>query len=142
MRLSGRMAVNAKTFYLLLTFAPMTPLLISHKSPATFLIYLAYGKFRRPSGEKQRNFASVLQDNRKMRLIFTFSTLHQVLAAEKKLRASVAPKFTCRPTPTPPGLSADICGMSLELLDLVEQDAAGRVLAEAGLSPHGQHLID
>ncbi|MBX9770348.1 MAG: DUF3343 domain-containing protein, partial [Candidatus Obscuribacterales bacterium] len=52
------------------------------------------------------------------RLILTFPTMFDVLAADKLLRT----KFNCRPTPTPPGLSTSICGMSLELLNPEERD--------------------
>ncbi|HEY9870442.1 MAG TPA: DUF3343 domain-containing protein [Candidatus Obscuribacterales bacterium] len=72
------------------------------------------------------------------RLILTFNTLFQVLAADKLLRRS----FACRPTPTPPGITDSICGMSLELLDLSQQDAALACLEQASLPPNGVHELD
>jgi len=77
-----------------------------------------------------------------MRLIFTFPTLHKVLSAEKTLRTSQDEHLRCRPTPTPPGLSADICGMSLELMDPDYQDLALSSLARANLIPRGVHRLE
>jgi hypothetical protein len=76
-----------------------------------------------------------------MRLIFTFPTLHKVLAAEKALRTSNDERLRCRPTPTPPGLSHDICGMSLELLNPENSPLAEQVLTEANLEPRGKHCL-
>ena len=72
------------------------------------------------------------------RLILTFPTLFQVLAADKVLQG----RFEFRPTPTPPGLSADICGMSIELLKFNQKDDAISYLAEANLEPMGVHVIE
>jgi hypothetical protein len=76
-----------------------------------------------------------------MRLILTFPTLHQVLAAEKALRISKDERLRCRPTPTPPGLSHDICGMSLELISPENQDLAEAALKQANINPHGIHQL-
>jgi len=76
-----------------------------------------------------------------MRLIFTFPTLHQVLSAEKALRTSGNEHLRCRPTPTPPGLSADICGMSLELMHPDYRDLALSSLEKANLIPRGTHQL-
>ncbi|MBS1992902.1 MAG: DUF3343 domain-containing protein [Cyanobacteria bacterium SZAS LIN-3] len=76
-----------------------------------------------------------------MRLIFTFPTLHKLLAAEKALRSSEDERLRCRPTPTPPALSADICGMSLELMQADYRDLALSSLEKAKLSPLGSHLV-
>ena len=72
------------------------------------------------------------------RLILTFETLFQVLAADRALRD----KIRSRPTPTPPGLSASICGMSIELLDPDQKELALRSLSEASLKPSGVHQVD
>jgi hypothetical protein len=75
------------------------------------------------------------------RVIMTFETLHKVLSAEKALRADTAALFKCRPTPTPPGLSDSICGMSIELL---EHERTAEVLAflkDAGTPPAGIHTL-
>lgn len=72
------------------------------------------------------------------RLILTFKTMFDVLAADKLLKE----KFVCRPTPTPPGLSTSICGMSLELLSPEDQDAVVETLKTGQLSPSGIHQID
>lgn len=69
------------------------------------------------------------------RSILTFQTLFQVLAAEKTLRD----KFRVRPTTTPPGLSASICAMSVELLDPSEKEAALEHLTSENLLPSGIH---
>ena len=71
------------------------------------------------------------------RLILTFETLFKVLAADKLLRT----KVSCRPTPTPAGLSSSICGMSLELLDAAQHEVALSSLRNAGLEPSGIHEI-
>jgi len=76
-----------------------------------------------------------------MRLIFTFPTLHKVLSAEKKLRVSGDERLRCRPTPTPPGLSNDICGMSLELISPENRDLALNFLEQANLAPRGVHSL-
>lgn len=71
------------------------------------------------------------------RLILTFESLFQVLAADKALREHV----DCRATPTPSGLSTSICGVSLELLDPQEKDTALSILEQQKLCPHGIHEI-
>ncbi len=72
------------------------------------------------------------------RLILTFDTLFQVLAADRALKATVK----IRPTPTPPGLSAAICGMSIELLEPTEEETALQLLQSAALPPAGVHRVD
>lgn len=76
-----------------------------------------------------------------MRLLFTFPSLHQVLAAEKALRLSAQQHLRCRPTPTPPGLSQSICGMSVELLDVNAEKEALDFLAKQNINPSGSHLL-
>lgn len=71
------------------------------------------------------------------RLILTFETLFQVLAADKALREQVS----CRPTPTPPGLSTAICGVSIELLNQTQRDDALQLLGSKNLSPSGVHQL-
>ena len=77
-----------------------------------------------------------------MRLILTFPTLHKVLSAEKTLRTSGDERLRCRPTPTPPGLSHDICGMSLELMNPANRDLAELLLQQANMQPKGIYLLD
>ena len=72
------------------------------------------------------------------RLIMTFETLFQVLAADKALKG----KVSSRPTPTPPGLSAAICGMSIEILEPEQKELALKHLANASLTPAGIHDVD
>lgn len=72
------------------------------------------------------------------RVILTFPNLFQVLAADNVLQG----RIHFRPTPTPPGLSADICGMSIELLDLTQQEDALRFLSESNIQPLGVHVLD
>jgi hypothetical protein len=72
-----------------------------------------------------------------MRLILTFETLFQVLAADKALRDHVR----CRPTPTPPGLTTAVCGVSLELLEHNQREEAIRRLGEENLNPSGVHQL-
>ncbi|MBA3995159.1 MAG: hypothetical protein C0469_16695 [Cyanobacteria bacterium DS2.3.42] len=76
-----------------------------------------------------------------MRTILTFSTLHQVLAAEKTLRNTEDIKNSVRATPTPPGLGSAICGMSLELLENEKRQPVLDSLASAGLNPAGVHEV-
>lgn len=83
-----------------------------------------------------------------LRIILTFSSLQQVLKAEKQLRLTGDVRFACRATPTPPGLSADICGMSLELTyqdsDLSKPSAGADVvhfLNSKHLTPTGLYRI-
>lgn len=71
------------------------------------------------------------------RLILTFDSLFQVLAADKALRERVS----CRPTPTPSGLSASICSVSLEILDRHEKNTALDILEQQHLRPRGVHEI-
>lgn len=76
-----------------------------------------------------------------MRTILTFSTLHQVLAAEKTLRNTDVTKNSVRATPTPPGLGSAICGMSLELLEKENRQTVLESLATADLNPAGVHEV-
>jgi hypothetical protein len=71
------------------------------------------------------------------RIILTFETLFQVLAADKALREHVL----CRPTPTPGGLSTAVCGVSLELLDHPQKDQALKRLEANNLRPNGIHEL-
>jgi hypothetical protein len=75
------------------------------------------------------------------RLILTFATLHQVLAAEKTLRTAVQASFGVRPTPTPPGLGAAICGMSIEILDQDQKEDILQFLRGKQLPPIGVHYV-
>lgn len=70
------------------------------------------------------------------RIILTFETTHQVLAAEKAIKAGDE-TWRVRPTPTPPHLSTSICGMSLELLDHALKNAVTEHLVASGLPPAG-----
>lgn len=72
------------------------------------------------------------------RIILTFETLFQVLAADKLLRSYVS----CRPTPTPPGLTTAVCGVSLELLDQKQRDEAVQRLQDQNLAPSGIHELN
>lgn len=72
------------------------------------------------------------------RLILTFETLFLVLSADKHLRS----QLRCRPTPTPPRLSASICGMSIELLEPDRLEVALAILHDAKNDPEGVHRID
>jgi hypothetical protein len=76
-----------------------------------------------------------------MRTILTFSTLHRVLAAEKRLRENPATKIAVRPTPTPPGLSSAICGMSLEILEKDKQAEILSSLSGGNLNPQGVYEV-
>lgn len=76
-----------------------------------------------------------------MRTILTFPTLHQVLAAEKALRKADDTKNAVRPTPTPPGLSSAICGMSLEILQKDLQQQVLDCLTRNNLKPAGLYEI-
>ena len=76
------------------------------------------------------------------RLILTFETLHKVLSAERALTSAAARKFKCRPTPTPPGLSDSICGMSLELLEHGRRDEAVAYLKDSEIYPSGIYEIE
>ncbi|HEY9777870.1 MAG TPA: DUF3343 domain-containing protein [Planktothrix sp.] len=76
------------------------------------------------------------------RLILTFETLHKVLSAERALRAERAHPFQYRPTPTPPGLSHSICGMSIEVLQLERKNEIVRFLEEHDNPPSGAHEVD
>lgn len=80
--------------------------------------------------------------NSKKRLILTFPTLHQVLAAERALRDSGDKELRCRPTPTPPGLSESICGMAIEIFACEQKDCAIKFLSSHKLEPSGCHLVD
>lgn len=83
------------------------------------------------------------KDNKtvQMRTILTFSTLHQVLAAEKALRNNEATKTSVRPTPTPPGLGSAICGMSLEILEKESQPKVIECLNQSALNPAGVYEV-
>lgn len=81
------------------------------------------------------------QNSASGRLILTFSTLHQVLAAERALRDSGDDELRCRPTPTPPGLSQSICGMAIELLVSAKRDKAVQFLEAQQLAPSGTHFL-
>jgi hypothetical protein len=72
------------------------------------------------------------------RLILTFPTLFKVLAADKLLQG----KVHCRTTPTPAGLSADICGVAIELLNRGQQDSALDLLRNNDLPPAGIHEVN
>jgi len=61
-----------------------------------------------------------------MRIIVTFPSLHRVLAAEKSLKSAAGEAFQIRPTPTPPGLSSAICGMSIEILSAEQEQEIAR----------------
>jgi hypothetical protein len=71
------------------------------------------------------------------RLVVSFHTLHQVLSAEKALRAS----FHCRVTPIPPGIGDSICGMAIEILNPLERDSVVNLLTKNNLAPVGIHEI-
>jgi hypothetical protein len=71
------------------------------------------------------------------RLILTFPTLFKVLAADKLLQG----KVHCRTTPTPAGLSADICGVAIELLNRGQQENALELLRAHDLAPSGMHEV-
>ena len=76
------------------------------------------------------------------RLIVTFNTLHQVLAAEKALRAAKPVVFKIRPTPTPPGLSTSICGMSIEILEEDQRQLIIDFLSANSMQPSGIFEVD
>ncbi len=71
------------------------------------------------------------------RLLLTFDTLFKVLTADQTLSGKIA----TRTTPTPPGLSASICSISLELIDPRDEELAIKTLAAASLKPDGVHLL-
>ena len=71
------------------------------------------------------------------RLILTFETVFQVLAAEKLLKNEFA---CCRTVPTPSGLSSSICGISIEILDESQKDLILARLESGKLKP-GLHSI-
>ncbi len=79
---------------------------------------------------------------RAARLIITFATLHQVLAAEKALRSAKPVVFKIRPTPTPPGLSTSICGMSIEILEEGQKQMIVDYLSANDMSPSGIFCVD
>lgn len=76
-----------------------------------------------------------------MRLILTFPSLHNLLAAEKALRLSGDAKLKCRSTPTPPGLGDEICGVSLEILDHENEADVLLFLAQNNLAPKQLHRL-
>ena len=71
------------------------------------------------------------------RLILTFDSLFRVLAADKTLKEHVS----CRPTPTPAGLSVSVCSVSLEILNHNQKDTALSILEQQDLTPKGIHEI-
>lgn len=74
------------------------------------------------------------------RIILTFQSLHQVLAAEELLK--VAPQaFFYRPTPTPPGLTTSICGMAIEILEHKQKSAILQYLEDQSATPEGVHEV-
>ncbi|MBX9668857.1 MAG: DUF3343 domain-containing protein [Candidatus Obscuribacterales bacterium] len=75
-----------------------------------------------------------------MRIILTFESTHAVLAAEKALKANNQRTFHVRPTPTPPGLSESVCGMSLEILSHDQKQDILSLLASCGNKP--QAVVD
>ncbi len=77
-----------------------------------------------------------------MRVIFTFPSLHLVLKAEKLLREADDRRLLARATATPPGLSSDICGMSIELLEPAHKNLARQYLEERELMPQGVYELD
>lgn len=77
-----------------------------------------------------------------MRVILTFESVHQVMAAEKILRTSQEPKIACRPVPTPSGLSSSICGMSIEILDTDKKKVAVDFLMASHQPPSGVFEVE
>lgn len=71
------------------------------------------------------------------RLILTFETVFQVLAADKLLKE----RFQCRTVPTPAGLSTSICGISIELLQAGQEKEALSCLESDKLSPSGVYHV-
>jgi|LakMenEpi03Aug12_release.lakeMendotaPanAssembly.Ray.scaffolds.fasta_scaffold611612_2 hypothetical protein len=67
------------------------------------------------------------------RTIITFETIFLVLAADKLLKE----KVSCRTVPTPSGLSSDICGISIELLEPEKETDALALLESGALRPRG-----
>jgi hypothetical protein len=65
--------------------------------------------------------------------------MFKVLAADKLLRDQE--QISCRPTPTPPGLSSDICGVCVELLDRSQLNKALELLEADGNPPSGRHEV-
>jgi hypothetical protein len=76
------------------------------------------------------------------RIIVTFSTLHQVLTAEKALRTAESAVFKIRPTPTPPGLSTSVCGMSIEILEEGQKQSIIDYLQSKSIQPTGLFIVD
>lgn len=76
------------------------------------------------------------------RIILTFTTLHQVLAAEKVLKTAPDALFRIRPTPTPPGLSTSICGMSIEILASEQKQPIIDYLKVKDMQPSGVYITD
>lgn len=71
------------------------------------------------------------------RLILTYETVYQVLAADKCLKTIA----NCRTIPTPSGLSSSICGIAIEILEREKKDLALSALESAQLFPDGVHLL-
>jgi hypothetical protein len=72
------------------------------------------------------------------RLIVTFENVFAVMAAIKALQD----QFACRITPTPPGLTSDICGMSIEILDQSELDKVEKFLEQSKIKSTGFHRLE
>ncbi|MBC8000384.1 MAG: DUF3343 domain-containing protein [Leptolyngbya sp.] len=76
-----------------------------------------------------------------MRIILTFPTLHHVLAAEKVLRENSETASSIRPTPTPPGLTSAVCGMSLEITRAENENLVLACLEKNGKNPVAVHQL-
>jgi Protein of unknown function (DUF3343) len=50
-------------------------------------------------------------------------------------------RVSCRPTPTPQGLSTDICGVSVELLDHSQKQSALEILQANSQPPTGVYEL-
>lgn len=77
-----------------------------------------------------------------MRIIMTFETTHKLLAAEKVLKSAPERAFRFRPTPTPPGLTDSVCGMSLEILSLDQKPDIIDFLSQHQIQPKAVHEIE
>ena len=72
------------------------------------------------------------------RLIITFETVFQVLAANKLLKDRV----DVRSVPTPAKLSSSVCGISIELLQPAQKRDALDQLKKDGLNPTGVYELE
>lgn len=79
---------------------------------------------------------------RQHKVILTFESVHQVMAAEKILRSSQEPKIACRPVPTPSSISTSICGMAIEILDCEKKQVAIDILMASSQPPAGVFEIE